>query len=75
MNTTFTLEDGTNISVSDDKQYRIGLSIDVKYRNTGNTSGETYIESFYLLSPSEIKRHIKKYNGELVYAVEMELQN
>jgi len=72
MSTTFELQDGTNVSVTDDKKYRIGLEIDVKYKNTGNTSGATYVETFYLLSPSEIKKHIKKYEGELVYAEEME---
>ena len=72
MSTTFELQDGTNVSVTDDKKYRIGLEIDVKYKNTGNTSGATYVETFYLLSPSEIKKHIKKYEGELVYVEEME---
>lgn len=72
MSTTFELQDGTSMSVTDDKKYRIGLEIDVKYKNTGNTSGATYVETFYLLSPSEISRHIKKYEGELVYAEEME---
>ena len=72
MSTTFELQDGTSVSVTDDKKYRIGLEIDVKYKNTGNTSGATYVETFYLLSPSEINRHIKKYEGELVYVEEMD---
>ena len=72
MSTKFELQEGIRVSVTDDKKYRIGLEIDVKYKNTGNTSGATYVETFYLLSPSEIDRHIKKYEGELVYVEEME---
>ena len=30
------------------------------------------VETFYYLTPDEIKKHIKKYDGVLVYAVEME---
>jgi ribosomal protein S4E len=71
MITTFELQDGTKINISDDKQYRIGLSIDLKYKYTRDKSSSKYIETFYLLSPNEIKKHIKKYDGELVYVVEM----
>ncbi len=62
----FTLEDGTNVSVSNDKLYRIGLNMP---RN-GNYN-DMYIETFYLLYPTEIKKYIKKYDGVPVYIVEM----
>jgi len=73
MNTTFELQNGEKINVFDNKYYRIGLLmpkiINSKYHPTLK-----YIETFYMLNPNEIKKHIKKYEGELVYIVEMNLQ-
>jgi hypothetical protein len=62
----FTLNDGTNVSVTSDKLYRIGLHMP---RN--KDYNDMYIETFYMLSPTEIKKHIKKYDGVPVYIVEM----
>lgn len=61
---TFVLQDGTRVDIKDDKKYRIGLQL--KKRDNSK-----YIETFYLLSPQEIKKYIKKYNGELNYIIEM----
>ena len=41
-----------------------------KHNKLSHTSPK-YIETFYSLSPNEIKRHVKEYDGELVYIVEM----
>ena len=58
----FELEDKTVIKIkNDEKLYRIGLRID----------GIDRIETFYSLYPTEIQKYIKKYNGILVYLVEM----
>ena len=82
--TTCELQDGTKINITDNKLYRIGLSMskdDImgnimwsKKKKTHNKLSHTspkYIETFYSLSPNEIKRHVKEYDGELVYIVEM----
>ncbi len=62
----FTLEDGTTVSVTDNKLYRIGLNMP---RN--GDYNKMYIETFYELTPTEIKKYIKKYDGIPVYIVEM----
>ena len=88
MITTCELQDGTKINITDNKLYRIGLSMsndDIMGNIMGNIMGSKkkkkhnklshtspkYIETFYSLSPNEIKRHVKEYDGELVYIVEM----
>ena len=77
MTTTFELQDGTTINTDDKKQYRIGLSINNDFKNLFKKHcknlkpSSTYIETFYLLTPNEILQHVKRYDGKLVYIVEM----
>ena len=79
MTTVFELQDGTVIHTKNNKRYRIGLSISNEYRNIKRHKNsknkikmiEYYVEDFYLLYPDEIKQHIKKYNGYLVFVIEM----
>lgn len=79
MTTTLQLQDGTIIHTENNKYYRIGLSISTEFRNIKKNKYsknkiktiETYIEDFYLLNPEEIKKHIKKYDGCLVFVIEM----
>lgn len=58
----FTLEDGTKIKLkNDEKTYRIGM----------NVVGINRVETFYSLTPREIKKHIKIYDGTLIYIEDM----
>ena len=59
----FELEDKTKIKLkNNEKKYRIGLIIE----------GLDRVETFYLLTPKEIKKCVKKYDGILSYIVEMD---
>jgi hypothetical protein len=81
MDIHFTLEDGTKITTNSKKLYRIGLLMECEWIATAfagtkfnkeNHKTLKNVETFYYLTPDEIKKHIKKYDGVLVYAVEME---
>ena len=59
----FELEDGTKIKLkNNEKTYRIGMHIDGEINR---------VETFYSLTPREIKKHTKIYNGTLIYIVDM----
>ena len=66
----FKLFDGTILKVKDkDKMYRIGMIM-----RTYNKKGiliDSGVETFYELTLQDIKRYLRRYDGELVYMVEM----